>query len=209
MNYFLIDYENVNVAGFDGLSNLTAEDVVIVFYTENAETLTFDLHTKINESKAKIQFQKVSAKSKNALDFQLCSYLGYLIRGKIDNKNRYYIVSKDNGYSVLSEYWSKQRGEKVLSVLNLKKDSVKPAETIKQETSTNQPSQPVAKSTNKSSELEKSLSGIVKNKNDIAEISKILNESKDKIEVHNRLQKKFDSQKAGEIYRATKSLISK
>ena len=193
MNYFLIDYENVNVAGFDGLSNLTAEDVVIVFYTENAETLTFDLHTKINESKAKIQFQKVSAKSKNALDFQLCSYLGYLIRGKIDNSNQnnYYIVSNDSGYAVLSNYW-KQRAVDVKIFRNLKNQAA-----------------PVQKSTNKSSELEKSLSGIVKNKNDIAEISKILNESKDKIEVHNRLQKKFDSQKAGEIYRATKSLISK
>ena len=193
MNYFLIDYENVNVAGFDGVSNLTAEDVVIVFYPENAETLTFDLHTKINESKAKIQFQKVSAKSKNALDFQLCSYLGYLIRDKMDNSNQnnYYIVSNDSGYAVLSNYW-KQRAVDVKIFRNLKNQAVT-----------------VQKSTNKPSELEKSLSGIVKNKNDIAEISKILNESKDKIEVHNRLQKKFDSQKAGEIYRATKSLISK
>ena len=207
MNYFLIDYENVNVAGFDGLSNLTAEDVVIVFYTENANTLTFDLHTKINESKAKIQFQKVSAKSKNALDFQLCSYLGYLIRGKMDNENRYYIVSKDNGYSVLSEYWSKQRGEKVLSVLNLKKDSVKPAETIKQEISTNQPSQPVAKSTNESSKFEKALSGILENKTDIADALNIIHISKPGTELNNRLQKRFPSLKAGELYRAIKPLL--
>ena len=77
MNYFLIDYENVNVSGFDGLSNLDDEDTIIVFYTENADTLTFGLHRRINDAKAVIQFQKVSSAVKNALDFQLCTYLGF------------------------------------------------------------------------------------------------------------------------------------
>jgi len=56
MNYFLVDYENVNVAGLDGITKLSEDDVVIIFYSENAETLTFGMHKKINESKAEIKF---------------------------------------------------------------------------------------------------------------------------------------------------------
>lgn len=64
MNYFLIDYENVNVSGFDGLANLTENDAVILFYSENASTLTFGLHRRLNESKANLQFHKVESNKK-------------------------------------------------------------------------------------------------------------------------------------------------
>ena len=52
MNYYLVDYENVNVAGLNGVSKLIENDFVIIFYSENAETLTFGMHRRINESKA-------------------------------------------------------------------------------------------------------------------------------------------------------------
>ena len=107
MNYFLVDYENVNVSGFNGVSKLTENDVVVIFNSENAQTLTFGMHRRINESKAEIKFQKVNVNEKNALDFQLCAYLGFLIRDKINDENVeniYYIVSNDKSYSVLQDY---------------------------------------------------------------------------------------------------------
>ena len=111
MNYFLVDYENVRVSGLDGQSGLTENDVVIIFYSINADSLTFGLHRRINESKANFQFQKISVGEKNALDFQLCSYLGFLIRDNIGigEKNpaddcNYYVVSNDKGYAVLSDW---------------------------------------------------------------------------------------------------------
>lgn len=199
MNYFLVDYENVNVSGFDGLVKLSDEDVVIIFYSENAETMTFGLHKRINESKATVNFQKVSAKTKNALDFQLCSYLGYLIRDKMNNSSsiNYYIVSNDVGYSVLSDYW-KHRAINVKLVSNLKTDPPKSTAIVKQTQSTKT-------STNESSKLEKMLSGIVK-KSDIAAIEKIIHESKEKKDIHNKLVQKFGAQKGGDIYRKIKSL---
>ncbi|MBQ6205828.1 MAG: hypothetical protein IJK52_01975 [Oscillospiraceae bacterium] len=107
MNYFLIDYENVRVSGFRGIDSLSRKDRVIVFYSEKAETLTFGLHRRLNESKAKISYQKVRTGSKNALDLQLCAYLGYLICQ--DASAAYYIVSEDQDYAVVSDYWKRQR----------------------------------------------------------------------------------------------------
>ena len=202
MNYFLIDYENVNVSGFDGLSSLTENDTIVLFYSENANTLTFGLHKRINEAKANIEFQKVSVETKNALDFQLCSYLGYLIRDKMSDeseKNDYYIVSNDQGYSILPDYW-KRKGINVIIVSNLKKDPVKINQTIKQQLVISQP-------TNNISELEKKLKTVLTNKEDISEAVKIINNSKTKTLVNSNLCKKFKS-KGGTIYQSIKSLIA-
>ena len=198
MNYFLVDYENVNVAGLNGVSSLNEDDVVIIFYSENANTLTFGMHRRINESKAEIKFQKVAVKEKNALDFQLCSYLGFLIRDKKNDdeniKNYFYIVSNDNGYSILPDYWKKFETDlKIVS--NLAKDEVKKNEVK------------LPQQNDKVSELEKELSKILKDKNEIAEVVKIINRSKTKVEVNNNLSKIFH-QKCGEIYKAIKSFIA-
>ena len=202
MDYFLIDYENVNVSGFNGLSSLTENDTIVLFYSENADTLTFGLHKRINEAKATIQFQKVSVKTKNALDFQLCSYLGFLIRDKMNNeaeKNNYYIVSNDQGYSILPDYW-KKRGIDVVVVSNLKKESVTINQPVKQSVSISQPDSNI-------SEMEMKLKTVLTTKEDIAEAVRIVNTSKTKVEVNNNLCKKFQS-KGGSIYKAIKSLIA-
>jgi len=109
MNYFLIDYENVNTNGFRGIASLSRKDRVVVFYSENAETMTFGLHRRLNQSKAEISFQKVSVGGKNALDFQLCTYLGYLIGKGEHSGTVYYIVSQDNDYVPVVDYWARQK----------------------------------------------------------------------------------------------------
>lgn len=198
MNYFLVDYENVNVVGLDGITKLSEDDVVIIFYSENAETLTFGMHKKINESKAEIKFQKVAVPEKNALDFQLCSYLGFLIRDVMSNENIYYIVSNDKGYTVLPNYW-KKKGFEVKVVSNLKKDSNPVTQVVK----------PVeVKIIAPQTELEKVLSKILPNKTDISEVEKIIKNSKTKVEVNNNIGKKFSSSKQGEIYKAIKPLLT-
>ena len=47
---------------------------------------------------------EVYAGSGNALDFQLSSYLGYLIGLGYENAN-FYIVSNDKGYDCLCDFW--------------------------------------------------------------------------------------------------------
>ena len=109
MNYYLIDYENVKTSGLEGITKLTEEDVVIIFYTDNANTLTFELHQRLNESKAQIHFQKTAVGTKNALDFQMASYLGYIVRENLEKEAKYYLISRDQGFSVLALYWNSQK----------------------------------------------------------------------------------------------------
>lgn len=107
MAYYLIDFENVKSRGMEGEELLAAEDTVCIFYSDNADSMTFDLHRKLNETKAHIIYHKVAVGTKNALDFQLATYLGYLVceQQREDVHPNYYIVTKDNGFSSLVVYW--------------------------------------------------------------------------------------------------------
>ena len=109
MNYFLVDYENVNASGLKGVSSLSEEDTVVIFYSEKAETLTFGLHRRLNESKATISFQRVQTGVKNALDLQLCTYLGYLVGQNAQSPAAYYIVSADQDYTLICSYWTRRK----------------------------------------------------------------------------------------------------
>ncbi len=103
MSIFLIDFENVHYDGLSGILNLSQEDEVYVFYSENGKRLTFELHEQINRSEAKFYYYKADVGGKNALDHQLSTYLGFLV-GKTDHKD-YYIVSKDRGFRYLVAFW--------------------------------------------------------------------------------------------------------
>lgn len=129
MNIFLVDFENVKSSGLNGVGRLDASDQVVIFYSENADSMTFDLHEQINKSKADISFQKVSVGIKNALDFQLATYLGYLIcrNEHKEQAARYYVVTKDRGYSSLETYWT-QRGFQVVLVGSLASSKIVPSE---------------------------------------------------------------------------------
>ena len=112
MAYYLVDYENVKADGMYGVDQLGKKDCVCIFYSENASTLTFGLHEKLNQTKGKIVLQKVEVGVKNALDFQLSTYLGYLISENEGKNETYYIVSEDKGLAILTGYWA-ERGENV------------------------------------------------------------------------------------------------
>ena len=120
MAYYLIDFENVKSRGMEGVELLTEEDTVCIFYSDNADSMTFDLHRKLNETKANIIYHKVAVGTKNALDFQLATYLGYLICGQQNEgiQPNYFIVTKDNGFTSLMVYW-KAQGVPVRIIRNL------------------------------------------------------------------------------------------
>ena len=120
MAYYLIDFENVKSRGMEGVELLAEEDTVCIFYSDNADSMTFDLHRKLNETKAQIIYHKVAVGTKNALDFQLATYLGYLIceQQREGIHPDYFIVTKDNGFTSLMVYW-KAQGVPVRIIRNL------------------------------------------------------------------------------------------
>lgn len=107
MAIYFIDYENVHVDGLNGVARLGEDDSVCIFYSEKANNLTFGLHKRLCESKAQIEYIKVSLGTPNSLDFQLASILGYKI-AKEENKE-YVIVSRDKGYDSTVEFWKKKK----------------------------------------------------------------------------------------------------
>ena len=186
MNYYLVDYENVKAHGLDGITSLDSSDMLVIFYSENADSLTFELHRRLNESKAEISYQKVDVGTKNALDFQLATYLGYLVRDNEGKDSSYYIVTKDQGYTSLINYW-KKRNVDVSMIVDLSGKDEK----------------------NETNELRIQVEKAVPDKAVVDIVVKYIQQYKTKLGINNALAKEFkDSKKASEIYNAIKPLIA-
>ncbi len=181
MNYYLIDYENTGENGLDGLTELGSSDRVVIFYSENADKMSFDLHRKLQECRAAVEFRKIATGKKNALDFQLAAYLGYLM-AKEEN-GRFCIVSRDLGYEVLLDFW-KERNIKLIDAIS--SESGKAAE--------------------ERSEMEKNLLRLV-GETDFAMVMNCIRNGKSKQTINNLLVKQYGSEKAGELYKKIKPLL--
>jgi hypothetical protein len=86
-----------------GVDHLTENDEVVIFYSNNADSITFDILHKLMFCKSKLSYYKIKRGGKNALDFQLSCYLGFRIRK--DPEAEFYIISKDNGYDFIVDFW--------------------------------------------------------------------------------------------------------
>ena len=99
---YLIDTENVRTVWTLLLDRMTLNDKIYVFYTMNSGNVSYeDLNGVISSGKNVELIQCHTGK--NGLDFQLVSYLGYLIR---NNENAdYCIISDDSGYDAVIKFW--------------------------------------------------------------------------------------------------------
>lgn len=105
MAVYLVDFENVTSAGISGIQRLTKEDKVYIFYTVNASNMSFAAHMNLLSSPAEVIYYNVASGGKNALDFQLASFLGYLVSRGEDKD--FYIISNDKGYDHVKSFWEK------------------------------------------------------------------------------------------------------
>ena len=94
MAFYLIDYENIKK--ISGCNTLSEQDTIVFFYSQNANSLSFDLHIELSQTLAKKEYFSIRCGGKNALDFQLSSYVGYLM-AKFPDEN-IFIVSQDKGF---------------------------------------------------------------------------------------------------------------
>ncbi|MBQ9628824.1 MAG: diguanylate cyclase [Synergistaceae bacterium] len=186
-NYYLVDYENVKNHAFNGLENMSGHDEICIFYSDNAlGSFTVELHNQMNASKAKIITRKASVGTKNALDFQLAAYLGELITQNKGTHSNYFIVSNDKGYESLISF-GRERNVNVELIPNLA-GSLIPPEELRQ----------------KLTEVLSTCS-----ETEINEIAKIITNASSKTEINGEIGKFIrNSQRAGEIYRSVRSLLS-
>lgn len=103
MTVYLVDFENVRSEGLKGVDRLSEGDKVVIFYSKNAENISFDVHTLLNNSKAEIETFRILRGGRNSLDFQLSTYLGYLVMENCYKK--IFIVSQDKGFLCAISFW--------------------------------------------------------------------------------------------------------
>lgn len=95
---FLIDTENVNFNAIVNARNLSEDDMIILFLTMITNRHFDKIKLDALNTKAKVLKVFVDTGTKNSLDFQLVSYLGFMLGEHKEADNHYYIVSRDKGY---------------------------------------------------------------------------------------------------------------
>lgn len=103
MVLYLIDYENVKNSGLIGIDKIPEGDKAVVFYSPSADTISIEMHHTLMRSKCSIDFFKIRRGGKNFLDFQLATYLGYMMKdGAFTHA---VIISRDQGFDSLIDFW--------------------------------------------------------------------------------------------------------
>lgn len=190
MRIYLIDYENIK--DISVINELSEKDIAIIFYSKNSNSLTFEAHQELSTSHAKIEYKSVDVGGKNALDFQLSTYLGFLIKEHEKTDLKITIVSKDNGFSYLKLFWEKEKNISIELLGNIS-ESAKQKEI--EETPLN---------------LEEALkqSKLRLTNDDVKIIMKTISQFKTKQAINNGLMKHFrDSDKVGAITKTIKPYI--
>ncbi len=201
MRYYFIDYENVHQSGLNGIEKLTENDKLIIFYTTNAETLTFSIYEKLILCKAEIQLYKVQCGGKNALDFQLATFLGYILGQNTDIDC--HIISNDKGYEYVRSFW-KEKNVKIKISSDIEGNILKLLPAVV--------SAPVV--VKKETDFDKAVKPLNLSKSDKDALLKIFNDSssvkdisKRKQSISNTITQTFGNSKSSKYYQALKPLI--
>ncbi len=118
IRHFLVDSENVNDNWLMLFDMADEDDEIIVFYTKKSPHMSYMSVIRLMENnKINIRFEE-SYEGTNALDFQLVSYMGYLMgcAGSFSEKkcdaasaescaDEYIIMSNDTGYDPAVRFW--------------------------------------------------------------------------------------------------------
>lgn len=99
---YLVDTENVHSTWKSLLPVLTKNDRMLLFYTANSPYISYaDLKEILSYPDS---FEMIECYTgSNGLDFQLVSYMGYLL--KTAAKTEYVILSNDTGYDAAIKFW--------------------------------------------------------------------------------------------------------
>lgn len=121
---FLIDYENVGLAGLTGISKLGSDDELVIFYSGDISVVK-ELLSAYKDRGVKISYECLSYAGKNALDFMVSVRAGYECRAR--SKKEIHIVSKDNGYKSALVYATKLNKNVVVdSYVNIANKKLEP-----------------------------------------------------------------------------------
>ena len=103
---YLIDSENIGSRWIELLEkDKDSESEFLVFYTGSTPHIDYEHARKLIEAGKKPEFIRCT-EGKNALDFQLVTYLGYLLHS--DKDKELTILSNDTGFDAVVKFWSER-----------------------------------------------------------------------------------------------------
>ena len=161
IRHFLVDSENVNDNWLMLFDMADEDDEIVVFYTKKSPHMSYmSVIRLIEKNKINIRFEECY-EGTNALDFQLVSYMGYLMGcGGACSENEcdaasaetgadeYIIMSNDTGYDPAVRFW-KDKGYAVRRFnVNFCKQAVQRRKNIKYQVVADIPSKEDTANTN-------------------------------------------------------------
>lgn len=187
---YFIDYENVDSSGFDGLSGLTPQDDIYIFYSERHSRMTFGLHRRMCESSVNFHYEKVVVPEgvKQVVDDRIREVASLIIN---DKKADYYIIANDGGYKKFMQSML-SKGYKVFQAPNIKSANDKKREEIIKIINDR-----LINGKGRSFRLEKE---------HVDRITSFIMKSYDKHELNNSLQTIFSSEQTGYVLKQLKDL---
>ncbi len=207
MNYFLIDYENIRCDGIKELKDIKDGDELIMFYSDQCKNISLDVLGDVFSKKITYHSFKATVGTKNALDFQLSSYLGYLIGKNTASGTNYYIVSNDKGYDCLCDYWKSLSA----NVSRISTQAEAPTTAVKEKAVKKSASKQKKKASKvKASDLAtlEEIKIVLSDEENPSDVLNIFNQYKTKVAINNGLAKKFkDTKKSSLIYKKLKPLL--
>jgi hypothetical protein len=101
--HFMIDFENIRDRGLDGAEYLTEDDSVTIFFSRSCQKVGQGKLQKVFDSGCKLDICQLQNTGKNAVDFYIASRIGELYGNGYTGITA--IISNDNGYKAVREYW--------------------------------------------------------------------------------------------------------
>jgi hypothetical protein len=211
MTYYLIDFENVHAAGISNPALCEPGDIVCIYFGTASQDLPLETIHAFFQRQIRLETVPVNTGSKNALDFQLATHLGYLIGSREHADAGYRIVSNDTGYDCVIVYW-KEKGVDIERIADLTGQEKSAPSRQKQK--------PKKKTAAKEATTRKNTKEIISTSKEemlrylepdeyVDELLVIFNGYKTRTSINNYLAKYFrDSQKASAIYKKLKPLMT-
>ncbi len=198
MNHYLVDCENVSSESLKYLPQLNDGDSVAIFFSQQCRNANLEALDYITNADVKLTFHKVATGTKNALDFQLSSYLGFLI-AKHGSDDKYHIITHDKGFGCLTNFWKKRN----VSVKRIELNALQPD-------SKNHAKQKPKKSKVSPEDLatDEEIKKYLTEEDEPEAMLAIFNQYKSKVAISKGIAKKVkDSKRAGAIYQKLKPLL--
>lgn len=153
-----------------------------------------------------VAFEKTTVGTSNALDFQLVSYLGYLIQE--DRSRVYYIVSHDHDFQCVCDFWKKKSVDiRLIDQIGTAPKPQQPQQEKKR--SEEKASQGALRPSSEEQMFTGVLRTVISDKKELEETVTAINDAASRTEINTWLTRHFEGKQVKKINKVIRPLIKK